>query len=107
MFYRSRGTKNFQVCYIYSICEGLNSFFSSETQKKICLMVLKKPCLPPFLKDGHSWMTWELKPRMGKLSLLVPKWNTMISSERQGLETSKSDSHFAKKFVLFAWLKAL
>ena len=29
--------------FLYSICEELNSFFSSETQKKICPMVRKKP----------------------------------------------------------------
>ena len=36
---------------LYSIFEGLNSFFSSETQKKICLMVRKKLYLSsPFRK---------------------------------------------------------
>ena len=28
---------------LYSICEGVNSFYSSETQRKICPMVRKKP----------------------------------------------------------------
>ena len=50
---------------LYSICEGLNSFFSSVTQKKICLMIRKKPTLSPILKKDHSQMTLELKPRMG------------------------------------------
>ena len=36
---------------LYSICEGLNSFFSSENQKKICLTVKKKPYLSPLLKN--------------------------------------------------------
>ena len=53
-----------------SICEGLISFFSPETQKKICPMVRKKPYLSPLLKNGHSRITFELKPRMGKFSLL-------------------------------------
>ena len=53
-----------------SICEGLNSFFSSETQRKMCPMVRKKPHLSPLLKNGHLQMTLELKARIGKFSLL-------------------------------------
>ena len=49
----------------YSICKGHNSFFFSETQKKMCLMFRKKPYLSPLLKDGHSVMTLELEPRIG------------------------------------------
>ena len=49
---------------LHSICEGLNSFFSSEAQKKICAAVKRKPYLLP-LKNGHRQMTLELKPRMG------------------------------------------
>ena len=79
---------------LYSICKGLNRFFSTETQKKICPMVRKKPCLSARLKNGHSRMTLELKPRIGKFSLLyaniAPEWTTMISCERQGLETLKA-----------------
>ena len=52
---------------LYSVCKGLNSFFSSETEKKICPMVRKKPYLSPLLKNGHSRMTLELKLKMGKL----------------------------------------
>ena len=37
-------------------------------------------------KNGHSRMTLELKPRMGKFCLLyaniAPKWNAMIACER-------------------------
>ena len=55
---------------LYSICKGLNSFFSSETQKKICLMVREKTYLLPLSKIGHSQMTLELTPRMGKFSML-------------------------------------
>ena len=77
-----------------SICEGPNSFFSSETQKKICPMVRKKPYLSPLLKNGHLRITLESKPRMGKFSLLYAniarKWNTMISCERQCLENLKA-----------------
>ena len=44
-------------------------------------------------KNGHSQMTLELKPRMVKFSLLyanvAPKWNTMISPQRQDLKTLK------------------
>ena len=58
---------------LHSICEGL-SFFSSETQKKIRLMIRKKPYLSPILKNAHSRMTIELKPRMGKFSLLYVKY---------------------------------
>ena len=69
-------------------------FFSLETQKKICLRERKKPYLSPLLKSGHLRMTLELKLRMGKISLLYanidPKWNTMISRERQGLEILKA-----------------
>ena len=79
---------------LYSICEGLNSFFFSKTQKNICPMVRKKPYLSPFLKNGHSRMTLELKLRMGKFFLLyaniAPEWNIMISCKRQGLETLKA-----------------
>ena len=39
---------------LYSICEGLKSFFSSETQKKICPMVRKTQYLSPLLKNDHS-----------------------------------------------------
>ena len=56
--------------FLCIICKGLNSFFSSETQKKICPMVKKKPYLSPLLKNGHLWMTLELKSRMEKFSLL-------------------------------------
>ena len=38
---------------LHSICKRLNSFFSSETQKKICPMVRKKPYLSLFeTEDG-------------------------------------------------------
>ena len=37
---------------LYSICEGVNSFYSSETQRKICPMVRKKPFkIWPFAND--------------------------------------------------------
>ena len=69
---------------LYSIWEGLNSFFSSETHEKICPIVRKK-------KNVHLRMNLELKPMMGKFSLLyaniAPNWNTMISCEGQGLKT--------------------
>ena len=48
----------------YSIYEGLYSFFSSETQKKVCLIVRKKLYLSPLLKYGHLRMTLELKPQI-------------------------------------------
>ena len=47
--------------FLYSICEELNSFFSSETLKKICPMIREKPSLSPILKKGHSHMALELK----------------------------------------------
>ena len=57
-------------------------------------MVRKKPYLSPFLKNDHLQMTLELKPSMGKFFLLYAnialKWNTMISCEKQGLETLKT-----------------
>ena len=53
---------------LYSICEGLNSFFSSKIHKKICPMVRKKP--HPLLKNSHLQMTLELKPRIGKFSVI-------------------------------------
>ena len=69
-------------------------FFTLETQKKICWTERKKPYLSPLLKSGHLRMTLELKLSMGKISLLyaniAPKWNTMISRERQGLEILKA-----------------
>ena len=68
---------------LYIICEGLNSFFFSKTQKNICPIVRKTPCLSLLLKNGHLRMTLELKPTMGRFFLLyaiiAPKWNTMIS----------------------------
>ena len=76
-----------------SICEGLNSFFSSETQRKMCPMVRKKPHLSPLLKNGHLQMTLELKARIGNFSALcniAPKCDTMISCERQDLDTLKA-----------------
>ena len=39
-------------CFLCSIYEWLNSFFSSEIQKKICLMVRKKPYLSPLFKKS-------------------------------------------------------
>ena len=81
-------------CLLYSICEGPNSFFYSEIQKKIWAMVRLKPYLSLLLKNDHWQITLELKPRMGQFSLLyadiVLRWNTMISCERQGLETLKA-----------------
>ena len=48
--------------------------------------VRNKPYLSPLLKNGHSQMTLELKPRMGKFCLLyaniAPKRNTMIACEK-------------------------
>ena len=68
---------------LHSICKGFNYSFSYETQKKMCPMVRRKPYLSPLLKNGHLLMTLELKPSMGKFSLLyvnvAPKWNTLIS----------------------------
>ena len=38
----------------YSICDGLNFFFSANTQKKICSIVKKKLYLSPILmKQSH------------------------------------------------------
>ena len=53
------------ISLLYSICKGLNSFFSTQTQKKMCLVVRKKPHLSPLLKNGHLQMTLELKARIG------------------------------------------
>ena len=54
-----------------SVCEGLNSFFSSEkTEKKIWPMVRKKPYLSPLSKNGLSPMNFALKLSMGKFSWL-------------------------------------
>ena len=57
-------------------------------------MVREKPYLSLLLKNGHSQVTSELRLRMAKFSLLyaniAPKWNTMISCERQDLETLKT-----------------
>ena len=62
---------------LYNICKGIICFFSSETLKKICPMVRKKPYLSPLLKNGHS---------MGKFWLLhaniALQWTTMITCER-------------------------
>ena len=80
---------------LYSICEELNSFFSSETQKKIIMSDGKRETVSittfkkwPFANDFRT------ETEEGKFSLLyaniVPKWNTMISCERQGLETLKA-----------------
>ena len=81
-------------CLSYSICEGANSFFYSEIQKKIWAMVRLKPYLSLLLKNDHWQITLELKPRMGQFSLLyadiVSRWNTMISCERKGLEALKA-----------------
>ena len=72
--------------FLYSPCKGLNCFFCSKTQKKICPMVKKKLYPSPLLKNGHSGMTLELKLSMGKFCLLYAnialKWNTMIACER-------------------------
>ena len=51
----------FKVYYIVFVKDWI--FFSSETQKKMCLMFRKKPYLSPLLKDGHLWMILELKWR--------------------------------------------
>ena len=55
---------------VHSIYEGLNSFLSNETLQKMCPMVRKNPHLSPLLKNRHLQMTLELKPRIGKFSLL-------------------------------------
>ena len=75
----------------YSICEGQNCFFSSETQKKkkICQMVRKKSYLSPLLKNGHSQITLELKPRMGELCLLYAN----IALKWQGQGKFKNNYH--------------
>ena len=53
------------ISLLYNICNGLNSFFSSETQKKISVVVRKKLHLSPLLKNGHLQMTLESKARIG------------------------------------------
>ena len=66
---------------LYSICEELNSFFSSETQKKIIMSDGKRETVSittfkkwPFANDFRT------ETEEGKFSLLyaniVPKWNT-------------------------------
>ena len=58
---------------LHSICEGLNSFFSSETQKKICLMVRKKPYLSPSIITFKKWPfanDFRIETEDGKVSLL-------------------------------------
>ena len=46
----------------------------------------KETILSPLFKNGHSRITLELKPVIGKFCLLyaniAPKWNTMIACER-------------------------
>ena len=64
------GERQIFLKFIIYYFQGTLFFFSSETHKKICLMVRKEPCLPPLLKSGHSQMTLELKPRMGNFSPL-------------------------------------
>ena len=79
---------------LHSICEGLNSFFSSETQKKMCLMCLrKKPYLSPLFKRwplaNDFRIETEDKKVLSALCNTAPKWNTIVSCERQGRETRK------------------
>ena len=84
---------------LYSICEGLNCFFFSETQKKICPIERKKPYLPPLLKNGHSRMTLELKPRMGKVLSALCKYCSEVEYNdcmREGL-TSICFFFFSRK----------
>ena len=81
------GGRKYFSSLLNSIYKGLNSFYSSETQKKICQVVRKKPYLSPLLINGHLRLTSALKPKMGNFSLLyaniAPKWNAIISRERQ------------------------
>ena len=47
---------------LYSICKGLNSFYSSKTQRKICLRVRKKLFkIWPFAND------FRIKTKDGKV----------------------------------------
>ena len=96
---------------LYSICEGLNSFFSFETQKKMCLVFRKKPYLSPLLKDAHSRMTLKLKLRIGKFSLL---YATLLQSRIQSFlargkvsKQERSRSCALKSICFFFFFKVL
>ena len=82
---------------LYSICKGLNYFFSSESQKKICPMVGKKPYLSPLLRYGHLVMTLELRLRMGKFSLL-----SQAAQQEKNVEISAIMSVFQGVWVICA-----
>ena len=68
---------------LYSIWEGLDFLFLRDPREN--MSDCKKE------KNVHLRMNLELKPMMGKFSLLyaniAPNWNTMISCEGQGLKT--------------------
>ena len=79
---------------LYSICEGLNSFFSSrdpeenvfDGQKETASITTFKKS--PFANDFK--IESEDEKVLSVLCNIAPKWNTMISYERQGLETLKA-----------------
>ena len=92
MFLQMERDKHFSSL-LYSTCEGLILYCPRRPRRKQPDR-RKKPYLSPLLKNGHLRITLELKPRIGKFSLLyaniAPKWNTITSCERQGLETLKA-----------------
>ena len=81
--------KNFSSL-LHSTCEGLYSFFSSESQKKICQIVRKKPYLALLLKSSHLRMTLELKLRMGKF------WVSRLGSGLMAIGIGPKFTFFSK-----------
>ena len=84
--YRWREKNIFPV--LHSICEGLNSFFSFETQKKMSDGKKETVSITTFKKSSFA-NDFRIEPGVEKFSLpyanIAPKWNTMISCERQVL----------------------
>ena len=63
---------------LYSICEGLNSFFSSKNHKKICLTVKKKPYLSPLLKNGSFANEFRTETDDGKVLPALCKYSSKV-----------------------------
>ena len=91
---------------LYSICDGLNSFFSFETQKKMCPMVRKKLYLSQFLKNGYlKWLWWENSLFFMQILLEVEYSDFMREAMSTNIKGSAIKSIFCFEKVLYEFIK--
>ena len=63
---------------LYSTCEGINCFFSTETQKIICPMVRRKPYLSPLFKKWPFANDFRIETGDGKVLSALYKYCSKV-----------------------------